>query len=361
MRKSWLGCAAVLVTCGTTISGCGEVKTNGAGGYSAAGTSRNSAVADYGINPRSVGQAKPPNMTVQGIPSVVGRQGSHAPNSHQVVLGLSVPNTIQPFFHTLVQGVKVEAAAYGAKVTVMDANNQAVKQNQQVQVLVQQRVQALIIAPLDSKGMGFGVKLANQVHMPVVTVDGRIVSHGHLAAEVSSANMHIGMMAGHELVQGMGGKGEVIVMEGNRATSTERDRTKGFIAELRMNPQIKQVGKYVANYSRAEAKNEMHKALLQHPDVQGVFAENDEMALGVLDALHGRVGKLPLVVGVDGQRAAVAAVQRGEMYADIAQDPLLQGKVAVQRAIDAQQGRTPNTIDECPIQVIVKGSSYRGY
>ena len=160
--------------------------------------------------------------------------------------------------------------------------------------------------------------LANET--PIVAVD-RTVNGADVQSLVSSDNEAGGRQAADELAKAMGGEGEIIILQGVAGTSASRDRGAGFTEGLKAYPGIKIAAQQTANFDRAEALNVATNLLQAHPGVTGVFAENDEMALGAIQALGSRAGAEVSVVGFDGTEGGFAAIKDGTLTATIAQQP----------------------------------------
>ena len=158
----------------------------------------------------------------------------------------------------------------------------------------------------------------------------RAVNGAEVESLVSSDNVAGGRQAADALAEAMGEEGKVIVLQGVAGTSASRDRGAGFEEGIAAYPNIEVVAKQTANFDRAEALNVATNLLQANPDVTGIFAENDEMALGAIQALGDRAGSEVKVVGFDGTEDGLAAIEAGTMTATIAQQPAELGKRSVE-------------------------------
>lgn len=280
--------------------------------------------------------------------------------SSKYTIGFAVSTLNNPFFVAMVNGVKSEAAKEGVTVIVDNGNNDPATQLNQMQDLIQQKVSAIILNPTDSQSLSSAVKLANQAKIPVITLD-RSVSSGSVATFIASNSIQAGKMAADELIKALGGQGEVIDLQGTVGTSAEADREKGFSDEIATAPGITVVARQTANFDRSTALNVTQNLLQAHPNVKGVFAQNDEMALGALKAIQ-QAGKSGVaIVGIDGEQEVVNDIQQGLIYADIAQQPTQEGVLGVQSAVKLAKGESvPATVDS-PLQLVVKGTSFTGF
>ncbi|WP_273853780.1 ribose ABC transporter substrate-binding protein RbsB [Guptibacillus spartinae] len=256
-----------------------------------------------------------------------------------IKIGLSVSTLNNPFFVSMKDGVEAEAKDKGMDVVVVDAQNDAAKQISDVEDLIQQGVDVLLINPTDSAAISTAVQSANSLGIPVVTLD-RSAEKGEVATLVSSDNEKGGEMAGEFLVDQLGEGAKVAELEGVPGASATRERGKGFhnIADEKLDV----VAKQTANFDRTEGLNTMENLLQGNPDIEAVFAHNDEMALGALQAIQSS-GKDILVVGFDGNEDAINSIQDGKLSATVAQQPEEIGSLAVQAGVDVLKG---NEVDE---------------
>ncbi|HET9110256.1 MAG TPA: substrate-binding domain-containing protein, partial [Ktedonobacterales bacterium] len=121
------------------------------------------------------------------------------------------------------------------------------------------------------------------------------------------------------------------------------------------------VARQTANFDRSTALNVTQNLLQAHPNVKGVFAQNDEMALGALKAIQ-QAGKSGVaIVGIDGEQEVVNDIQQGLIYADIAQQPTQEGVLGVQSAVKLAKGESVAATVDSPLQLVVKGTSFTGF
>jgi ABC-type sugar transport system substrate-binding protein len=233
-----------------------------------------------------------------------GCSGTGASGDSGITIGLAVSTLNNPFFVELQQGAQAMADQLGAKLTVVDAQNDATNQVNQVQTLVTQGVKAIILNPVDSKQSAPAAKAAELANIPLISVDRSV--EGKVAAEVASNNVQGGSLAAIEL--GRATSGEVAHLKGISGASASRDRGQGFEQGLNSG-NIKVVASAVADFDRAKALNETTNLLQGHPNIKGIFAENDEMALGAIKALGARAGKDVMVVGFDGTPDGLKAIR----------------------------------------------------
>jgi ABC-type sugar transport system substrate-binding protein len=278
-----------------------------------------------------------------------GCSGTGASGGSSITIGLAVSTLNNPFFVELQQGAQEMADKLGAKLTVVDAQNDATNQVNQVQTLVTQGVKAIILNPVDSKQSAPAAKAAEMANIPLISVDRSV--EGKVAAEVASNNVSGGSLAAIEL--GRATSGEVAHLKGISGASASRDRGQGFEQGLNSG-NIKVVATAVADFDRAKALNETTNLVQGHPEIKGIFAENDEMALGAIKALGARAGKDVMVVGFDGTPDGLKAIQDGTLVATVAQQPKLLGSKAVEQAVKAAKGEPVQQVVDVEVKVITK-------
>ncbi|MCY7486709.1 ribose ABC transporter substrate-binding protein RbsB [Paenibacillus alvei] len=265
-------------------------------------------------------------------------------------IGLSVSTLNNPFFVSLKDGVVAEAKKHGIETIVVDAQNDSAKQSNDVDDLMQKGVNVLLINPTDSSAISTAVQSANNLGIPVITLD-RSADQGDVKALVASDNVKGGRMAAEFIEKHVGKNAKVIELEGVAGASATRERGKGFheVADQT----LKVIAKQTADFDRTKGLNVMENLLQANPDVQAVFAHNDEMALGAIEAIKSTGKNIP-VVGFDGNDDALKSIQEGKLTATVAQQPELIGQLAVQAAYDVLQGKTVDKTIPAPLKLVIK-------
>ncbi|GAA4610314.1 hypothetical protein GCM10023195_42240 [Actinoallomurus liliacearum] len=270
-----------------------------------------------------------------------------------IKIGLSVSTLNNPYFVQLRQGAEAEAKKEGVKITTTDAQNDASQQVNQVQNFASQSMKAIIINPVDSAAAAPAVKAADRSKIPVIAAD-RGVDGATVTQTVASDNVAGGKLAAQELGKALGGKGKVAVLQGTAGTSAANDRQKGFVEGIKAFPGIQVVAQQPADFDRTKGLDVMTNIVQAHSDITGVFAANDEMALGAIKALGAKAGKQIKVVGFDGTPDGLKAIQAGTLTADVAQQPVLLGQMAVQAAVKAAKGDKIDATVAVPVKVATK-------
>ncbi|AOS69692.1 D-ribose ABC transporter substrate-binding protein [Bacillus subtilis] len=272
---------------------------------------------------------------------------SNSGNKKEFTIGLSVSTLNNPFFVSLKKGIEKEAEKRGMKVIIVDAQNDSSKQTSDVEDLIQQGVDALLINPTDSSAISTAVESANAVGVPVVTID-RSAEQGKVETLVASDNVKGGEMAAAFIADKLGKGAKVAELEGVPGASATRERGSGFhnIADQK----LQVVTKQSADFDRTKGLTVMENLLQGHPDIQAVFAHNDEMALGALEAINSS-GKDILVIGFDGNKDALASIKNGKLSATVAQQPELIGKLATEAADDILHGKKVQKTISAPLKL----------
>ena len=246
-------------------------------------------------------------------------------------IGFIVSTLNNPFFVDLKSGIEERAKELGYEVVVLDSQNDPAKEVSNMEDLTVKEVDIVLLNPVDSDSAVASVMIANNYELPVVTVD-RAANGGDVVTHIASDNAVGGSMAAQYLIDQLGGKGNIVELEGTAGSSAARDRGQGFddkIAESDMNI----IAKQIADFDRTQGLTVMENILQSKKNIDAVFAQNDEMALGAQKALEDMGMKDVLIVGFDATDDAVEAVKNGTMAATVAQQPLLIGEAAV-NAID---------------------------
>ncbi|MFB0621154.1 substrate-binding domain-containing protein [Streptomyces sp. AGS-58] len=276
-----------------------------------------------------------------------------SPSSAEPRMGLSLSTLNNPFFVQIRAGAQAEAKRLGIDLTVTDAQNDASQQANQLQNFTSSRLGAVIVNPVDSDAAGNSVKAADRAGIPVIAVD-RGVNKASVDALVASDNVAGGELAAKTIAEKLGGNGRIVILQGQAGTSAARERAQGFANGLKAYPGIRVLAQQPADFDRTKGLDVMSNLLQAHPDVQGVVAANDEMALGAIKALGSRAGRSVQVVGFDGTPDGLTAVKDGTLYASVAQQPAQLGRTAVDNALRAVRGKKVEPMVKVPVKVVTK-------
>ena len=231
-------------------------------------------------------------------------------------IGLIVSTLNNPFFVDLKSGIESEAKKLGYNVVVLDSQNDPAKEVSNMEDISVKNVDVVLLNPVDSDSAIASVMVANNLDLPVITVD-RAANGGKVVSHVASDNVEGGKMAAQYVVDQLDGKGNIVELEGIAGSSATRDRGAGFDNEIK-NSNLNIITKQSADFDRTKGLSVMENIIQSKGDIDAVFAQNDEMALGALKALQDANMNDVLVVGFDATDDAVASVQKGNMAVDLA-------------------------------------------
>jgi ribose transport system substrate-binding protein len=246
-----------------------------------------------------------------------------------------------PFFIEMQKGAEEAAKKVGATLIVQAADREidVERQMQIIENLIERKVSALCITPSGSREIVPVIVKANKAGIPVLIVDTRAdekalaAAGGKVATFIGSDNYDGGKIAGAFIAEKLGGKGNVVVLEGIAGHETGDQRLRGFRESVAKHPGIKIVASQPANWERDQGFNVFQNILQAHPDVTGLFACSDLMALGALEAIRaaGKTGKI-VVVGFDALPESRENIKKGTMAGTVAQFPQRMGGTAVEYA-----------------------------
>lgn len=257
-----------------------------------------------------------------------------------VKIGLSMNTLNNPFFVTVVEGANAKAKELGVRLIVVDAQNDPGKEITNIENLIMQKVDVLILDPSDSDSIVPSVEAANKAGIPVMTID-RKSNGGNVITHIGFDAIRSGNIAGQFLVDALNGKGKIVELMGIMGTSVAQDRSKGFNQIMGKNPGMVVIAKQTANFDRGQAMSVMEDILQAHPHIDGIYAANDEMAMGALAAIEaaGRLDEITMI-GCDAIDPALEAIRAGKLEGTIAEPPFFLGKAAVETAYGIYQGQS---------------------
>jgi ABC-type sugar transport system substrate-binding protein len=220
-----------------------------------------------------------------------------------------------------------EAAKRGYEIIVTDAQGQMSKQVSDVEDLIARRVNVIFLPPQQFEGIAPALAAAKAANIPVFLLDREAVGTPgeDYVTFIGSNFVEEGFRAGEWVVQNTGGKAGVIILEGTAGASVARDRNQGFMDAIKSNPDIKVLASQPADFSRANGQKVMENLIQAHGNnITVVYAHNDEMALGAIQALKSanmNPGQDVKVVSVDGQKSALEAIIAGDMNVTVECNP----------------------------------------
>ena len=272
-------------------------------------------------------------------------------NEKAKTIGLAISTLNNPIFVDLEAGAKAKAQELGVTLVTLDSQDDSATEMSNVEDLINQGVDVIMINPTDSDAVKSAVEAANKANIPVITLD-RGANGGEVVSHIASDNVAGGKLAGEYIVELLSGKGKVVELEGIPGASAARDRGQGFNEAIN-GTDIEVVAKQTANFDRAEGLTVMENILQAQPEIDAVFAHNDEMALGALEAIKASKRDI-LVVGFDATDDAKAAVESGEMAATVEQLPKEIGSLGIETAVKILNGEKVESMIPVDLQLVKK-------
>ncbi len=274
----------------------------------------------------------------------------------KITIGLTLPSLSHPFFVYLQQNVMDEAEKLGVEVIAIDAEDVAAKQMAQVEDFIARGVDGVLMSPIGQDALVPAVEALNEAGIPVVTVD-RKVEGGELLVHVGADNVEGGRVAARYVIEKLGGKGNVIELEGTPGASPAIDRKAGF-DEVIATSDIKIIVSQTAEFGRAKGQSVTENLLQVHKDFQAVFGANDEMILGSVEAMEASGIDLSKVVtiGYDAIPDALTYIKEGKLGATIEQFPGEQARKGLRFLVEYIKDGTEPPSKEVYITPVAIGS-----
>ncbi|MEV6983503.1 substrate-binding domain-containing protein [Sphaerisporangium sp. NPDC051017] len=242
-----------------------------------------------------------------------------------------------PFRIAETQSIKDEAAKLGVptgNLLVTNAQSDLNKQVSDIKSMLDQGAQALIVAPLNSDGLQPALDAAKAKKVPVITIDRKVTSQPctDYLTFIGSDFVKQGERAADQMIRVTGGTAKVAILLGSSGNNVTTDRTKGFKDKVAGTPGISIVAEQTGEFDRSKGQAVTEQLLQSHPDLTAVYAENDEMGVGAVNAIKA-AGKQPgkdiKIVSIDGTRNAVKLITEGSYNAVVESNPRF-GQLAFQ-------------------------------
>lgn len=268
-----------------------------------------------------------------------------------------------PFFIDMQKAAEETAKKLNVNLIVQAAEREVdvEKQMQIIENLIQRQVDVICVTPSGSKEIVPAIVKANRANIPVIVVDTQVdaeallQSSAEITTFIGSDNVEGGRIAGEYIIERLAGQGKVAVLEGIPGHETGDARLTGFYQAVKNAPGIEVVASQTANWERGQGFNVFQNILQSHPGIEALFACNDMMALGAIEAIaaSGNTGRI-VVVGFDAVDDARTSILKGEMAGSIAQYPSEMGRLAVELALDIINGKVLSGFNGTRIDLITK-------
>jgi ribose transport system substrate-binding protein len=269
-------------------------------------------------------------------------------------------NQTNPYFQAVRVGADAAAKVLNVKTLhyIPTKPDSIPEQMSQVEDVVVKKPDAIVFTPVDYKALVPGVEKINAANIPVVNITDRSAA-GKFVAFVGADDYSTGLETGRYLLKSLNGKGNFIILEGVKGALTSTDRVRGFNDALKENPDAKLLASQTANYQRLQALQVMENLLQSHPQIDGVLAANDAMAMGAIEALEG-ANRTARVVGINGTKEAVDAIKAGKLLASGDYNGFLQGCIGT--IIAARSLRNQPVVAEIVLKpTVVSKENYQPY
>jgi inositol transport system substrate-binding protein len=274
----------------------------------------------------------------------------------KIVIGAALPDFDDKWLSYLQDGMKqYEKTQENVEVIYVDAMNDASKQLSQVENFIQQKVDAIVLIPVDTTSAPNLVEKANQANLPIVVVN-RIYDGVEAAtAYVGSESIKAGLMEMEEVAKLLGGKGNIAIMNGQMGHEAQIQRTEGNKQVIERYPDMQVVLEGTAEWDRAKGMALMENWLQSGKQIDAVVSNNDEMAIGAIMALEA-AGKLNdvVVAGVDATPDALEYVKAGKLQVTVYQNAIGQGQGGLEVAIKAAKGEKVEKFNWIPYELVTK-------
>ncbi|MRX52290.1 substrate-binding domain-containing protein [Paracoccus sp. S-4012] len=255
--------------------------------------------------------------------------GVAIPAAQAETIGVALASDTNPFYVAMAKGIQDRLDELGWEARFVTANENVMEQVTGVENLVGQGVDGILIAPIDAVATGRAYEAAAAAGIPIMSV-GRQAQSADQTAYIAMDEVGIGEEIGTWLAEKIGGSGDILELAGPSGAETFRNLATGFEKAIAANPDITIVAKKELPLSRESGLKTTEDLLITHPDVKAIYAGNDELALGAVQAVGamGRTGEI-VVTGLNGVPPALAAVESGELALTVSLNPLEWGTLAV--------------------------------
>jgi erythritol transport system substrate-binding protein len=248
------------------------------------------------------------------------------------LIAIIVPSPENPFFKAEADAAEAKAKALGYETLVLVHNDDPVKQDQLFDTAIARKAAAIILDNAGADATIAAVKKAKDAGIPSFLIDREINATGSAVAQLVSNNYQGATLGAEEFAKLMGEEGDYVELIGKETDTNAGIRSKGYNDTLSQYPKLKKVAAQSANWNQAEAFQKMQTIIQQFPNIKGVIAGNDTMALGAYAALKGAGKGKVIVVGFDGSPDVAESIKAGEIKATVLQPVVHLSELAVDQA-----------------------------
>lgn len=270
-----------------------------------------------------------------------------------ITFGAILKNNANEFWLMLAAGMERAGKELGATIDVQATRTETDTAGQLsiAETMIQNQYSALVLSPLTNDNLNSAVQTALDSGIPIVNANCEYIADSNTF--VGGLQIEIGRKAADYFAEKLGGKGKIAILEGVPGTFTSIQRVAGFKERIAEYPEIEIVASQPADYEVEKGMNVASNILTQNPDLDAIYACNDNMALGAVEALRSAnlLGEV-IVLGVDGTGDAYKSIAAGELNATVDQFPETNGYAAVEVALRILGGQDIPKVVSTPIEVI---------
>lgn len=281
-------------------------------------------------------------------------------------IGLSMAGVSSAYLIPVANYAKQEAAKDGANLILMDAQWDPAKQADQMANLIAQKVDAIIIVPVDAKSALPSLKKAKAAKIPVINLNMKVDNNSanYVNTYVGASMPKEGEAAADLMIAALGGKGgQIAIIEGAPGSDAQIYRTQAFESKIATVKNIKIVSIVNGNWDRAKAMSAAEDLMTKNPNLVGIYCHDDNMAVGAIQAAKAanKADKIKFV-GIGGSIDGLSAVKSGNLYGTVTQPPDWEGSQGVKSALEVIKGTTLKTWYQDPVEKVTKDnvSKFKG-
>jgi ribose transport system substrate-binding protein len=247
----------------------------------------------------------------------------------KITIGVSLPQDDNPFYIGMLKGIRARAGELSWDVATVSSNEDKLKQINGVQDLVAKGVKGILISPIDAVGVNAAYDAAAAAKIPIVSL-ARGSTSPNQTIHVAMDEVQVGRDIAEWTAKKLGGKGKIGMLLGPSGAPTFRNLAQGYTEVMAKYPDIQIVFKTDGPLTRERGLKNTEDALVAHPDLKAIYAANDDLALGAMQAvLAGNRGGETIVTGMNGVPPALRAVKEGNIAMTVELNPLLWGRLGV--------------------------------
>ncbi len=273
------------------------------------------------------------NRHAAGIGLAIVMLGAGSARASAETIAVFTKSQNSPIFSALRAGASVAAKNLGVQVVhyVPSTPDSVAEQIKLVDDAIKDKPDAIVFVPISAQAVSAAVERINAAHIPLINVNERLTS-GAVVGYVGIDDVALARETGRYLIKAMGGKGNVVILDGPDSNLTAQGRARGFRDVVKEFPDVKLLAGKPANYLRSQGKQVTTEFLRSFPQIDGILAANDPMAIGAVDALKA-AGRKSFVVGINASREVMDLLKSGDVIGSGDYNSFQQGCIGVEMAV----------------------------